>query len=401
MPAQTGYYLDTINQLRNIDATIRTNGYSRLVGDTGSWYFFIAGDTAIADNLNIIEPLAGSGRWYRTKSLVNAPDVLNLTEYIDDRVASLLSNSNTIQDSYNDTSNTLTLEVQANSINDVQVSTISTSKITGLDNTLANKAALVHTHSPIQITDLQEFIQDVVGGLIQAGSNISIVYSDASNTFTISGTPSPLEVREEGTSIGAVSSFNFTGDAVTASNVAGVANITVNTPVLEIAVEKEGTLAGNVNRLNFTGSGVNTITVSGSEATIDLSGGNSGASALVEQNYTITTGSIPYQGIGSAALTGELALLLRKVSSNYPCRIRIYSNSSYATNDSARPISQELQGEHGCLLEVVTTPSNLEIDLAPPVFIYKPSAASNIIITIDNLDSTARVFNLVFTSLKW
>lgn len=52
------------------------------------------------------------------------------------------------------------------------------------------KAALVHTHASVDLTDLTEAVQDIVGALIVAGTNTTVSYNDTAGTFTINATAS-------------------------------------------------------------------------------------------------------------------------------------------------------------------------------------------------------------------
>ena len=47
-----------------------------------------------------------------------------------------------------------------------------------------------HTQSASTITDLTEAVQDIVGGCIVAGTNVTVTYNDSANTFTINATAS-------------------------------------------------------------------------------------------------------------------------------------------------------------------------------------------------------------------
>jgi hypothetical protein len=96
-----------------------------------------------------------------------------------------------------------------------------------------------------------------------------------------------------------------------------------------------------------------------------------------------------------------VGLFVRKITSNFFCRIRIYIDAISASNDLVRTVATELQGEHGCLFEGVLTPTNLVLDLSPPVILYKKDINSPLFMTINNLDSSPRTFNIVLNTLKW
>lgn len=55
----------------------------------------------------------------------------------------------------------------------------------GLQAALDGKSATGHTHTSGQVTDLTESVQDTVGAMVVAGSNVTATYDDGSGTLTI------------------------------------------------------------------------------------------------------------------------------------------------------------------------------------------------------------------------
>ena len=53
-----------------------------------------------------------------------------------------------------------------------------------------SRAAVSHTHTASQVTDFSEAVDDRVGALLVAGTNITLTYNDPSNTLTITSTAS-------------------------------------------------------------------------------------------------------------------------------------------------------------------------------------------------------------------
>ena len=64
------------------------------------------------------------------------------------------------------------------------------SQLTTLSNQISN-----HTQTASTITDFSEAVDDRVSGLIQPGSNVSVVYNDTANTFTISAS-APVDLSQ-------------------------------------------------------------------------------------------------------------------------------------------------------------------------------------------------------------
>jgi hypothetical protein len=402
MPASVGYYLADITALKSIDASIRTDGYIRAVGTKRAWYIFFSSAFDSADDDNIVQPTSGTGRWFKLKALTLAGEIPDLSEFIDDRVNALIADSSHITTTYNDSSNTLTLSINSDSIGDTEVSSLSMSTISGLVSALSGKADTAHAHTSASISDFSEAVDDRVSALLQQGTGITLTYNDSSNTLTIAGSPVPTTFKNEGTTVGTAGTINVVGDLIDVTVGGGEATITVTTPSgSSIEVQDDTTTVGAADTLNFTGSGVNSITLSGSVATIDLSGGGSSSSGMSEINYTISSGTIAAGGSQTLTFSPELGIIVRKITSNFYARVRIYIDSTSASNDLARNVTTELSGEHGCLLEAVLVPSNLDLDLAPPVILYKKNSSTPLSVTIENLDSASRVFNIVLNSLKW
>jgi hypothetical protein len=78
-----------------------------------------------------------------------------------------------------------------------------------------------------------------------------------------------------------------------------------------------------------------------------------------------------------------------RLSTSSSARVRVYSTEASATSDLARPISQELSGEHGCFLEVVTTSANLDIYMAPTAPFYRVSGESGVYLSCVNRGITS------------
>lgn len=88
---------------------------------------------------------------------------------------------------------------------------------------------------------------------------------------------------------------------------------------------------------------------------------------------------------------GKTSNVLR-LTTNYPAWVRLYSTSAYQAADSSRDITTDPTGEHGVLLECITTSINLDIGLAPSAWIYSLEAVpgATIPVTVTNKDSVSR-----------
>ncbi len=145
-----------------------------------------------------------------------------------------------------------------------------------------------------------------------ANNTLGIKFADGTFQYTAAngggGGSSSIAVQEEGTNVVAsANTINFVGSGVTASNVSGVATITIP----GIAVQEEGTnVLATANTINFVGSGVTASNV-GNVATINItSGGISGIDILYDAspvtanattiNFTGPLANVANVGFGNA-----------------------------------------------------------------------------------------------------
>jgi Concanavalin A-like lectin/glucanases superfamily len=139
MAVQIGYSITDISAIKALPTALLLNGYARLCRSVNAWFSYASASTATADDVSVLLPASGTGRWFKLKADVAASDILNFSEAVDDHVSTLVQGSGTITASYNDVANTLTFSVVSGSIGDTQVSSLSQSKITNLTADLAAK----------------------------------------------------------------------------------------------------------------------------------------------------------------------------------------------------------------------------------------------------------------------
>ena len=120
--------------------------------------------------------------------------------------------------------------------------------------------------SSAQIADLTETVQDIVGAFIVAGTNVTVTYNDAANTFTINATAS-----------GGTTDPEIVRDVIGAAMVAGSGiQITVNDASDQITI---ASTAVPQTRQILTGGGI-------------VGGGDLSANRSLSLNYGTTAGTV-------------------------------------------------------------------------------------------------------------
>jgi hypothetical protein len=126
-----------------------------------------------------------------------------------------------------------------------------------------------------------------------ANNEVGIKFADGTFQYTAATGGSAIAVQEEGTNVVAsANTINFVGSGVTASNVSGVATITISSSGISgITVQDEGSnVLASANTINFVGTGVTTSNVA-NVATVTINSTNvntvydAGSSTTVTLNY--------------------------------------------------------------------------------------------------------------------
>lgn len=182
------------------DATTTTKGLIRLSGDlTGDaltpqigYGKVIGGENGhIAPNTIInanIHPTAAISKSKLAPLAITNNDISNTANIAQSKIANLqtsfdgkadVSHIHSIEDITNLQSTLSSLGASG---------PLAISDITNLQQTLNSKAAVVHSHTASQVTDLRSAVSDIIGDQIQAGSNVSVNYDDATGITTIAAT---------------------------------------------------------------------------------------------------------------------------------------------------------------------------------------------------------------------
>lgn len=119
----------------------------------------------------------------------------------------------------------------------------------------------------------------------------------------------------------------------------------------------------------------------------------------VRSTVTSTTASLDPDASADATVTVPASYAIYQVATNYPARVRLYLSSSQRTADAARPVTEDPEGDHGCILEVVTTSGVSSLDLSPVAIGACPTGTSAYL-SITNLDTVARAVTVTLDVLS-
>ena len=175
-------------------------------------------------------------------------------------------------------------------------------------------------------TTLEEYIEDVSGGQIQAGEGIDVVYDDAAGTTTISG--EDASDANKGIAIFSdTTDFSVSsGDVSLADTV--VKTVTTDSGALTPSSHGFSVLGGEGMDVTHTGT---TITVAGEDATSS----NKGIASFDATDFTVTSGAVAVNTItlGSSSLNaGETTSTLAGLQQLDVDNVRVDGNVVSTTN---------------------------------------------------------------------
>jgi hypothetical protein len=131
-------------------------------------------------------------------------------------------------------------------------------------------------------------------------TQVGIRFADGTFQYTAAGV-SGIAVRDEGSNVvSSTTTINFVGAGVTASNVGGVATITIPSGGSGITVQDEGSnVVSTASTVNFVGSGVVATNVGG-VATVTISSGGISGIAVQEEGSNVVSTANTINFVGSS-----------------------------------------------------------------------------------------------------
>lgn len=100
-------------------------------------------------------------------------------------------------------------------------------------------------------------------------------------------------------------------------------------------------------------------------------------------------------------LTAAASIRLYKIGTNRPARVRIYADEGFRSADVLRGIGTKPPPNNGRLLEVVTSPSMLELVLSPVVdLVSKEEFFKDFYVSVTNLDDVAGAVEITYYYIR-
>lgn len=120
---------------------------------------------------------------------------------------------------------------------------------------------------------------------------------------------------------------------------------------------------------------------------------------VTRDSMNFSTSSLAANASENDAVALPRQAKLYSITTNRPARVRAYSTSAHRTADASRAVGTDPTGNHGCLLDVVTTSGMLSIDLSPMVDLCNLDSpiADTIYFAVQNLDTGAGIVTTTLT----
>lgn len=129
-------------------------------------------------------------------------------------------------------------------------------------------------------------------------------------------------------------------------------------------IQDEGSTLTARSKLNFVGSTVTATDDAANDRTVVTI---AGASAPARQSTGITTTSIADGAMTTGTVTLSKSYRLIRIVTDRPARVRLYTTSAKRDADSPRTAGSMPTGDHGLVVDLVTTSGDLDWDLSPVV----------------------------------
>lgn len=129
--------------------------------------------------------------------------------------------------------------------------------------------------------------------------------------------------------------------------------------------------------------------------------GPAGESGLVVREQVVyTTSSIADGATEDASVTISPSYRIIRIETDRAARVRVYSSTADRTADASRPVGTDPTGDHGVLLDFVTTVGELDWRLTPAVDGYTEDGTDQVPVAIGNLSGAASTVQVTLTLVR-
>jgi hypothetical protein len=121
--------------------------------------------------------------------------------------------------------------------------------------------------------------------------------------------------------------------------------------------------------------------------------GDPGSPLPTRSSLTFTTSSLATAAGESGSVTLALGYRIMRVDTTRAARVRLYTTPAKRSADILRPVTDDPIGDHGCVVEILTTASVLGVDTSPVPQGYSMETPPTSVIAwrVDNLDTAGPV----------
>jgi len=248
-----------------------------------------------------------------------------------------------------------------------------------------------------------------------AGTNVSLTTDAGTNTVTINSsiTETPQNVFTTVAVSGQTDiattdpedtlTFAFTGGltATTSGKTLTIDASGVSGGGSSVAVSDEGSvLTTSVTSFDFTGAGVTASEVAGVVTVNVPGGGGSGLASRTTPSVTTNPTTVADQATTDLSITnGFPTYALLKIQTNVEAWVRIYTDTTSRTADASRLITDDPAPDAGVIAEAITSSGNLTIKMSPGVIGWLETGSA-IPIAVTNLSGTASVLEVTLTVVE-
>jgi len=166
-----------------------------------------------------------------------------------------------------------------------------------------------------------------------------------------------------------------------------------------ITIKDEGTTkTTGVTSINFTGAGVIATNV-GNDVTVTISGGGGGGGLPVRTLPSVTSASLAAGASGNYTITGNKSYVLLSIETSAAAWVTVYNSTSARTSDAGRTILNDPSPGSGVIAEVISTGASTQY-FSPATIGYTVDSSTSIPVKIYNNGATSAAITVTLTMIQ-